>query len=112
MTDAEQKREMAEVDAALAAFGLVAEVPEVEFQEIFLWPCNVKSWTLFQRLQSQWMAGGMGGATGLNYTGVESALRMMGIKTGKWAKLFADIQLMEHATLEAWDERKNKESSG
>ncbi|KQW96979.1 hypothetical protein ASC94_09230 [Massilia sp. Root418] len=111
MTEAEQRREVAKVDAALAAFGLVAEWPAVEVEEIYLWPCNVESWTLFQRLQSQWIAGGMGGATGLNYAGVESALRMMDIKAGKRAKLFADIQLMEHATLEAWDEKRSKETS-
>lgn len=94
----------------MAVFGLVAEMPATELKEIYLWPCNQESWRVFQRLQSQWMVG-VGGATGLNYSGIESALRLMGIKGRKRSELFADIQVMEEATLEGWETRRNKESS-
>jgi hypothetical protein len=111
VNEAEQKREKTELDTALAVFGLVAEVPQDEYDEIFLWPCNLESWRLFMRLQSQWTVG-VAGATGLNYSGVESALRLMGIKGQKRSELFSDIQVMEEATLEAWEQRRNKESGG
>ena len=107
--EAEQLREDREVDAALAMWGLVADRSQVALLDVYLWPCNVPSWDLFQRLQSQWLVG-MSGAVGLNYSGVESAMRLMDIKKGKRAKLFADIQVMERATLAAWEERRNKES--
>lgn len=90
-------------------FGLVAEMPVAKLEEIYLWPCNQESWRLFQRLQSQWTVG-VAGATGLNYAGIESALRLMGIKGSKRSELFADIQVMEEATLEGWEKRRNKES--
>eukprot|EP01034_Spumella_vulgaris_P039387 gene39387-48676_t len=107
--EAEQLREDREVDAALAMWGLVADRSQVALLDVYLWPCNVPSWDLFQRLQSQWLVG-MSGAVGLNYSGVESAMRLMDIKKGKRAKFFADIQVMERATLAAWEERRNKES--
>ena len=52
----------------------------------------------FLGVQTQWRIGGMGGASGLDYTAVEAFLRATGVKDRKEA--FYDIQLMELAALE------------
>ena len=54
------------------------------------------------RLQSQWRYG-PAGATGLEYTGVEAALRMAAVAITP--ELFSDIQAMETAALLAMRER-------
>lgn len=90
--------------------GLVIELPEEPVEEIYLWPENVRAWNTFQSAQSQWIVG-MGGATGLNYPGVESMLRMCGIPRREWPDLFGLIQEMERATLEVWDEKRSKDAS-
>ena len=46
------------------------------------------------------MAGAM--RTGLNYSGVESAMRIYGIKSQRRAALFRDIQIMERAALDVF----------
>jgi len=45
-------------------------------------------------VQSQWRMG-MAGPTGLDYGGVESALRMAGTPRREWPQLFGDLQVME-----------------
>lgn len=52
----------------------------------------------FMRLQTQWKHGAMGGTLGLDYPGVESALRMMEL-WGRRGELFDGIQIMEAAAL-------------
>lgn len=54
----------------------------------------------FLRVQTQWRVGGMGGhPIGLDYAGVEAALRMMRVRDK--AELFDGLQVMEAAALEA-----------
>lgn len=78
--------------------------------ELYLWPDNLFSWNLFQKeLRSQWVVS-MDGPTGLNYAGVESYLRMKDFKRKRRAELIDDICAIERAMLDAWDERRNKES--
>lgn len=71
-----------------------------------------RSVKLFQRVSTQWTwrvrakPAGFGAAmwsvrAGLNYQGVESALRMGGVKRSEWAQLFEDLGVMEQAVLVA-----------
>jgi hypothetical protein len=76
-----------------------------QLEPLYLWPENIPSWDLFQAVSTQWVVG-MGGAVGLNYQGVEVVMRKRRIKRADECKLFADIQVMERATLNAWSERK------
>ncbi len=98
--------EIAEVDEALAIFGLVAERAVEDFDYVYLWPVNIPTWNMWQAVSTQWNDG-MNGATGLDYAGVEIAMRLRRIKRRDQEKMFADIQAMEIATLRAWAERKN-----
>ena len=105
-TEDSLSRELEEVDAALAAIGLVAEVPVSKLEELYLWPENVPAWNLFHAVSTQWI-GGDSGATGLNYTGVEVVMRKRRIKRCDEERLFREIQVMERATLRAWRERRD-----
>ncbi len=60
-------------------------------------PENWEILDLFLRLQTQWKAGAMGGALGLDYSGVEAMFRILGVRNK--AEKFAMIQDMEHAAL-------------
>jgi len=99
-------QELAEVDEALAAIGLVATAPVTELEEFYLWPENVLAWNLFHAVSTQWMVG-VNGATGLNYQNVEVVMRKWRIKRRDEQRVFREIQVMERATLRAWGERKD-----
>ena len=50
----------------MAVFGLVADVPDdtpSTGDKVYLWPCNVRVWGLWQRIQTLWRsnAGGREG---------------------------------------------------
>lgn len=53
---------------------------------------------LFLRVQTQWKQGPMGGAIGLDYPGVESAIRLSGLWRRR-TELFEGLQAMEAAAL-------------
>lgn len=94
------------VDEAAAAFGLAPVFDgAAEPEPLYLWPENVLSWNLFLAVSTQWLVGS-GGATGLNYPGVEVVMRNWRIKRHDEQKQFSEIQVMERATLRAWSERK------
>ena len=91
-----------ELVEALAAFGLHCEDDAVLDQdEFWLWPENEKAFAIWCALQTQWTVG-MAGVVGLNYSGVESCMRMHGIGKRKWPALFGLIQAMERAALNEW----------
>lgn len=60
----------------------------------------------------QWQfSGGMSPVrVALNYPAVDVARRAQGIKGKRWSALFADIQVMERAALEAFFERAEREA--
>jgi hypothetical protein len=94
------------VNEAAAAIGLRVIQPQLDISPLYLWPENVASWELFNRMHTQWMSG-QKGAVGLNYSGVEIVMKNGGVKKREWRRVFAEIQAMEHATLKGWEERKN-----
>lgn len=103
--DAESSTEE-EVAEALAAWGLVAE-EALELEEDFaLWPDCVETFNLWRKVQTQWRAGGMGGATGLDYAGVQVVMNVHRIPKKRQADLLDLLQVMEIATLAEWAKKK------
>ena len=62
---------------------------------------NVQAFSIFRRLHSQWRVVSLGFAgfvyQGLDYLGLEAALRLMGIASERHADLFDRLQVMESA---------------
>lgn len=72
-------------------------------------PIYPENWTVVQfflRLQTQWLVGGMGSRTGLNYPGVESAGRLSGVDIT--VELFEQLQIMELAALKEIAKNANR----
>jgi hypothetical protein len=74
--------------------------------EVLIWPENELAYGVFVRLLTQWRVG-MGGATGLDYTAVLAFIRTLRLSRVEAEELFADIQVMESAALEAMAEKRN-----
>lgn len=75
-----------------------------------LWPCNARVWSIWCRLQTQWMVGGMGGTvTGLNYTSVLAALDLL-VPRRRRLEVFEVLQGMERVALDVWREREQRNS--
>ena len=60
-------------------------------------------------VQTQWRVG-MAGAIGLDYAGVEAAIRLRRLARGKRerAQLMADLQVMERVTLVEWGRQRDR----
>lgn len=102
--------QQSEIDEALAAIGLVATDGEGNApasDPVFLWPCNLPTFNVWQRIQTQWRTGGMGQRTGLDYGAVLGYLRdVCRIRPCKTTEIFVGIQAMEYAALEEMDKHK------
>lgn len=101
----------AEFDEALAAFGLLAETQdgnEPPEEKCYLWPCNVRTFNIWQGVQTQWRVGGMGGRTGLDYAGVAVYLReICRIRPSRlWGEIWFGLQAMETAALNEYAEQR------
>ena len=68
--------------------------------EYELWHSNIPALEAFFKVQTQLTE------TGLHYPGVESGLRMAGIKMSK--KLFADLQAIEFAVMQKLHEERER----
>ena len=107
-----RSQEQHDLQAALAAFGLLP--PEQQDaqdadRELWLWPENRPAWDLWCSLQTQWRTGGMGVATGLDYTAVQATMQLLGIARQDRAELFALVRCMESAVLEEWDAQRKRD---
>lgn len=79
-------------------------------EDFHVWPENWDSVTFFLGLYSQWRTtSGMDRMrrTGLDYTAVESTMRIKGIPRKDRAALFDDICVMEEAVLEVWNKQES-----
>ncbi len=65
--------------------------------------------TAWLAVQTQWRVG-MSGPTGLDYAGVEAALRLSAV--GDPAEVFAGLRVCEAAALDAWRERRERDQLG
>ena len=109
--DADQE---AEFDDALAVFGLSPESApgEPEAQDrCYLWPCNVRVWNIWHRIQTQWRTGGMGGRTGLDYDALATYLRQVERirPTREWGEIWIGLQAMECAALDEWAKKSSND---
>ncbi|HNB42708.1 MAG TPA: DUF1799 domain-containing protein [Burkholderiaceae bacterium] len=77
----------------------------VRAPEFHLWPEHVPVLELWGVVGTQWLYAGMGGATGLNYAGVEAAMRLHGVPRAERADRFAELRVMERAALAEWARR-------
>lgn len=93
------EKQLKELEAA--GFG----ADDVVAEDVEIWPDVLPAYELFNALATQWRIG-MGGATGLDYTAVATTMRLCGIPRSKWTDLFADVQIMEQAALEAMSNRE------
>ena len=92
--------------AAVAQLGLLdRQEPE---RVAYLWPDNVRAWSCWQGVQTQWRVG-MGGATGLDYAGVRAFLDEQQLAGDERREVFAGIQACERATLDVWAEQRERE---
>lgn len=92
----------------LAAFGAPPEITEshANNSDLFeVWPENVETVSVFLRLQTQWVLGGMGGFIGLNYQSVAAVLDLLEIE--KKAEVFEGVQVMERTALRILNARKD-----
>lgn len=103
-------------DDALAAFGLAADpaddTPDTASAAnvVYLWPCNVRVWGLWSRIQRLWRTS-IGGREGLDYAGLSAYLRDVArIKPRHFAETFELIQAMESAALDEWAKQRQNES--
>jgi len=96
----------------MAAFGLVADVPDAassSSDKVYLWPCNVRVWGLWQPIQTLWRSS-MGGREGLDYSGLAVYLREVArIKPRHFTETFQLIQAMESAALDEWAKQRQNE---
>lgn len=77
---------------------------------VYLWPCNVKVWALWQQVQTQWRVG-VGGATGLDYAGVQAHLRAIGLRGKHYSRAWRCIRACEAGSLEGWAEKRRLEEA-
>jgi len=94
----------------MAAFGLVEDAPDTETSAaadiVWLWPCNVRTWGIWQRIQTQWRVG-VSGRDGLDYAGVSAYLQAVErIKPRHFAETFSCLQAMEWAALDEWAKQR------
>jgi hypothetical protein len=91
------------------AFGLQqGESDQNAEQFCYLWPCNVRTYSIWHRIQTQWRVGGMGERTGLDYGALDTYLCSVERipKNRQWAETWAGLQAMEAAALEVWAQQR------
>jgi hypothetical protein len=89
----------------LAVLGLPAEImPETEVKNFEVFEENWATVEIFCRLATQWNWGAVGGCLGLNYQSVEFVMNLY--KPDEPKSVFKDLQIMESAALEIFNEKK------
>ncbi|AMS13140.1 hypothetical protein A3218_01970 [Pseudomonas chlororaphis] len=80
----------------MALFGFSPE----DYDEIFeIWPDNWLSFLVMDSMWTQWRVG-VGGATGLDYGVLPGVMRLVGVATKEWQRVFEDIRVMEAEALQ------------
>ena len=100
----------AQIERVAAKLGGVAQATTSEDVEV---PDDIwESWKVFLSVQTQWswVSGGLGAArrVALDYTRVESGLRLQGLPRGRWPQVFEDLREIEQAVLSADHERATR----
>ena len=84
---------------------LIADAEGVADQEVYpdVWPAL----DMLIDMQTQWRVGAAG-ATGMDYTALETLMRVKRVKTADRADLLGDVRRMESAVLGLWREQRGK----
>lgn len=69
-----------------------------------IWPCNVKTFRLFNAMSTQWRVG-MGGAAGLDYAVLPRVARWCSVRLTR--QRFRDVATMEGEALRVMSARSN-----
>ncbi len=78
-------------------------------QIFFLWPEHEEAVRVFLACRTQWRVG-FDGPTGLDYTGVESLIRMRRlVQRARVPEVLAELQILEDETLAEW--RRQRKAS-
>lgn len=72
---------------------------EVPNDDYYVWDVNWPTFNVFHALGTQWRVGGMGSATGLDYSVIPSTASMLGYKKKDLKAMFPDLQVMENEAL-------------
>lgn len=106
ISEHQDAKDRAQLDEALAAFGLELEgAPGEKLHPFYLWPEHVQAWRIFTDLFSQWRHG-MAGPTGLDYAAVLAHLREgLRLPYRKIRRLYAELRAMEAGALAGFAER-------
>ncbi|MEW6314633.1 MAG: DUF1799 domain-containing protein [Pseudomonadota bacterium] len=89
-----------QIDAALAAFGLVREggLPD---DSLGVWPENWQAVQVFADMATQWHIGPSGAYIGLRYEALAVVMQIHGVGKAQRRELFEALRIMETAALEA-----------
>ena len=84
---------------------LIADAEGVADQDVYpdVWPAL----DMLIDMQTQWRVGAAG-ATGMDYTALETLMRVKRVKAAERAELLGDVRRMETAVLELWREQRGK----
>jgi hypothetical protein len=84
---------------------LIADAEGVADQEVYpdVWPAL----DMLIDMQTQWRVGAAG-ATGMDYTALETLMRVKRVKNADRSDLLGDVRRMESAVLELWREQRGK----
>lgn len=77
---------------------------EAQGDAVEVWPDNIQAVNVFIAAATQWRTGATG-ATGLDYTALESIMRMLGIKRKDMGEVLEDVRVLEDIALDTM--RKN-----
>lgn len=82
------------------------------YPTFWVWPDCVPVLRLWSAVVTQWRYSAGGDRTGLDYAGVEAALRMLAVPRRDWPDLFTDLRIMERSAMEAWRRRSAAQHAG
>lgn len=92
-------------DLAMAAvFGFTPE--DFAQKPVDVWPDCLQAVQLFDAMATQWRMG-FSGPVGLDYAAVPAVMRLTGVPAADRKDVFADLQIMEYAALQALSEQRH-----
>lgn len=97
-----RRQDIADLQAVGADISEIKDAQPLDF-EVF--PENWDAVMFYIGLRTQWRFAPFGGVIGLDYPGVEAAMRMQRIPAGNRPALFGKIQIMEGAALVVLNEK-------
>lgn len=117
LTAADHEATQGHVDNALALWGLQADTPDDAAQAagdvatFYIWPKSLKTWALWQRLQTMWRTS-MAGRDGLDWASVTAWLQHAErMRPKQVARTLQVLRTMEAAALDVWAAEREKQDT-